>query len=488
MKKTVNHRMSKLSIPALLLAVSLLFSLTACGLFGNVAATETASNDTAERLIAVNTAPVQTSDIKTELSFTGQVRAQTQIAVMSRLQGTVDEVMVNVGDFVNEGDVLFTMDQADLQTNIRALTAQLATAEAGVNAARTGVALAGGSAIQGQILQAEAAMLQAQAGMEQAELGVQQRTLAVRQAEVAYNDASSNLENMRVLLEYGDISQVQFDQAQSAATNARIMLEQAQSAYEMALVSLEQATNGVEQATSSHTIISQNVGAESQRRAQDGLAQAQAQRDSLIVNLEAAQERLNDATITAPISGVISSRSVEPRAMMLPNAAPITIVSIDTVLVHVNVTETIVNRISNGQSIAVAISAASGTPFAGEVVTVSPVADQMTQSFSVEISIENSEGLLRPGMFAEAFFVRDEAADVIVIPRSAVLLEDGVSIVYLAIDGYAVRHEVTTGIDSGMQIEILNGIEAGDNLIVTGQTFVRDGSPIHIVESGGETN
>jgi len=488
MKKTAPLRNAKLrTLFALLLAAILVLSASACAFISDLMPGSGSNVETeapAERLIAVNITPVQSGGIRTELSFTGSVRASAQIPVMARLQGMVDEVMVNVGDFVNAGDVLFTMDESDIQTNIRTLEAQIATADAAVRAAQTGVSLAGGSAVQGQILQAETAIIQAQAGVEQAELGVEQRQLAVTQAELAYQDATTNLQNMSLLLEHGDIPQVQFDQAESGVNNAAIMLEQARSALEMAEVSLEQARSGVAQATASHDLVARNVASENLRRAQDGLAQAQAQRNALVVNVEAAQERLNDASITAPISGIISSRGVEPQTMMMPNVAPFTIISIDTVLVHVNVTETIVNRIENGQEVTVNISAASSVPFAGRVVTVSPTADPMTQTFGVEIEIDNTDGLLRPGMFAEAFFIRDEAADTIVVPRSAVLVDEGRSIVFLAIDDEAVRREVTTGIDSGAEIEILEGLNVGDNLIIRGQTFVRDGSPVHIVEEG----
>jgi len=480
MRKVLIRHNVKFRVLALAVAAVLALPLTACGNTG-VAASEPIS----ERIIAVNTAPVQTSSVRTELSFTGQVRAEAQIPVMSRLQGTVDEVMVNVGDFVNAGDVLFTMDEADIQTNIRALEAQLGTADAAVNAAQTGVALAGGSAVQGQILQAQTAVMQAEAGIEQAELGVEQRALAVAQAEIGNNDAATNLANMRMLFEHGDIPQTQLDQAESGANNAAIMLEQARSAYEMAQVSLEQARNGLVQATASYSLVARNARSENVRRAQDGLEQAQAQRNALAVNLEAAEDRLDDAIITAPISGIISSRGVEPQTMLLPNVAPFTIVSIDTVLVAVNVTETIVNRIQNGQEVSVRISAVSDTPFIGRVVTVSPAADQMTQTFSVEISLDNVGGLLRPGMFAEAFFVRDYAQNTIVVPRGAVLLDEGTQIVFVAEGGRAVRREVTVGIDAGAEIEILSGIESGETLIVTGQTFVRDGSLIEIIEDGG---
>jgi multidrug efflux pump subunit AcrA (membrane-fusion protein) len=91
-------------------------------------------------------------------------------------------------------------------------------------------------------------------------------------------------------------------------------------------------------------------------------------------------------------------------------------------------------------------------------------------------------------MFAEAFFVREESTGTIVVPRSAVLIEDGATVVFLAEHGRAVRRAVSTGIDSGSEIEITGGLAEGEMLIVTGQTFVRDGAPIHIVETGGDAS
>jgi len=538
MRYAINWKSKILRVIGLVLALAIVLSVAACvaamqGIAGSVNTDTDASLEAglenapeveqeadletvAERLVAVNTAPVQTGDIHTELSFTGQVKASSQITVMSRLQGVVDEVMVNVGDFVSEGDILFTMDESDIQANVRTLNAQLSTADAAVRAAETGVSLATGSAVQGQILQtrgaltqaeagvvqAEAGVVQAQAGVEQAEAGVEQRALGVRQAEIAYADARANFESMSILLEFGDISQVQFEQAASGANNAAIMLEQAKSAYEMANISLEQARNGVEQARKgveiarsgaahareSYRLVSQSVAGENRRRAQDGLAQAEAQRNVQAVNLEAARDRLDDTVITAPISGVISSRGVEARAMLLPNVAPITIVSIDEVIVHVNVTETIVNRIANGQRIIVNIPAASDVPFEGEVITVSPTVDPMTQTFVVEVSLENRDMLLRPGMFAEAFFIRYQATDTLIVPRGAVLMESGQAVAFVVEDGRAVRREVTVGIDSGPEIEILSGLNEGEELIVTGQTFVRDGVPVIVSENGGAAN
>jgi len=437
-----------------------------------------------ERIIAVNTALVSTGNISSELSYAGQVRAAEHIAVMSRVPGMVDQVMVDTGDFVNAGDILFTMDAIDLQNNINSLAAQLNTAEAAVAAAQTGVTLAGGSQIQTQILQASGGVAQTQTGVAQAETNVEQAALGLSQAESAYNLARTSYNDTRALFAAGVATRMQMDQAEMGLQNAQIAFEQATNNHGMAEVGLAQAQSAHQQALQSYQIISGDVPAENRRRAQDALAQAIAQRDSLVVNLQAAQERMDDVAIRSPISGVVATRSVEPRQMLGQAAPPFTVVSADSVRVSVEVTEVIINSIQLGQNVSVIINAAGAEPFAGEVTVVSPAANEMTSTFTVEVTLDNRAGTIRPGMFAEVFFIRERSDNAVIVPRAAVLVEDGQHVVYLADGDRAIRRLVETGIDSGTEIEIVSGLAPGEPLIVTGQTFVTDGVRIQIVESG----
>jgi len=457
--------------------------LSACA--GSAAASASVSEPAPERSIAVNTAIVSTGSISSELSYAGQVRAAEHIAIMSRVPGMVDQVMVDVGDFVEAGDILFTMDAVDLRNNIDSLRAQLATAEAAVNAARTGVNQADGSAMQQQRLQASGSVTQTETGLIQAETNMEQAALSLSQAQNAYNIARQNHNDTSSLFAAGVVPRSQLDQVEMALTNSEIALQQALNNHQIAASAFQQAENSHQQAVQSYQIVSGNMVAENRQRAQDGLAQATAQRNSLQVNLRAAEERLDDAAVRSPISGVIGSRSVEPQTMLGQGAAPFTVVSTDMVLIGVEVTETIINRIQVGQEVNVHIGAASIAPFLGEVSTVSPAANEMTSTFSIEIAVDNSEGTIRPGMFAEVFFTRERSDYVVVVPRAAVLVENGQPVVYLAKEERAVRREVSTGIDTGTHIEIIAGLSAGEQLIVTGQAFVTDGVSILVVESGG---
>ena len=443
-----------------------------------------ADTGAAERVIPVHTTPAGTGSITSELSYAGQVRAAEQVAVMSRFPGMVDEVFFDTGDFVNAGDVLFTMNAVDMQNNINALEAQLATAEAAVNAARTGVAQAGGSAVQQQILAATGGVAQAETAVAQAETNVEQAALALSQAEIGYATARRNYEDTAVLFDAGVATRMQMDQVEIVLSNAEISMEQAANNYDLANVALGQARTSLEQAVQSHQLIAGEMPQEGRQRAQDALAQASAQRDSLLVNLNAARERIDDAAVRSPISGVVGSRNIEPQTMLGQGIPPFTVVSADTVLVTVNVTEVIINRIQTGQQVPVHISAASDIPFTGEVVVVSPAANEITSTFAIDISVANTQGNIRPGMFAEVFFTRERSDNAVIVPRSAVMIEDGDTVVYIADGNYARRRPVQTGIDSGTEIEIIYGLSAGEPIIITGQTFVTDGAVVLVVESG----
>ena len=520
-------------IPLGLLSASIF--LVACG--------AEIEEDIQARVVPVNTQLVSTGNMSTQISFAGQVNPQEQIHVTGRLPGgMVDQVFANVGDFVNAGDILFTMDLTDLDNQVAALTAQLATAEAAVRAAQTGVGMAtGGGGVQQQQIQASSGVSQAEVGVSQAEVGVAQAEAGVAQAEAgvanaqiaidqtqgninqarlgltqaenAYSTAIQNLTDSTVLFNAGAMSRVQLDQAEMSVENARIGLEQATNNYNIANTSIEQANiglltsqtsltqaqNSLEQAQNgliqaqqaladaqaSYRVITQTMPNDNRTQAQDGLAQAVAQRNALQVQLNAAIGTLDDATVRSPISGIINSRNIEPQTMIGGGVPPFTVVSENAVMVSVEVTQSIVNLIQINDYVDVFIPAATNEAIIGQVASVSPAANG-TRTFTVEINIDNEDGILRPGMFTEVFFTIQEIDNAIIVPRQAVLTQNNETVVYLANGSTAIRHYVTTGLDNGIEIEITSGISQGDEIIITGQNFVTHGVYINVIERQSE--
>lgn len=485
---------TKLIRPIAFMGLCLL--LSACG-----ASNSAMQNTVTEKIVYVNVENAEIRSIKNEMAYPGQVKANEQIAVMSKISGKVDEVFAQMGDFVKEGDVLFTMESTDMENNIKSLEAQLATAEAGVRSAETGVSLVNGSSMQSQLLQAAGGVEQAynslktaEKNAEQALLAIEQREMALEQAQLSYNEAEKNYTDATVLFSAGAMSKSQMDQFETLYSNAKIGLDQAKSAleqaknsYSISTLSVTQSQVAYDQAVESQKILSNQTPAENLKKAKDALEQAIASRNSLMVNLETAREKLDDISIKSPITGTVSSRNIEPKTMLSATSVPFTIVSSDTVEVKVNVTEAIVNKLKVGQKVNVSVSAASDEPFVGNIVTLSPAANEATSAFEVRIALDNKSGIIKPGMYAEVSFIKAQADDSVVIPRSAVVTENSVPVVY-TVEGDIVKvKEVQTGIDNGMEIEIVSGLTPGDLVVVKGQNYINDGTRVKIVESRGES-
>jgi RND family efflux transporter MFP subunit len=166
--------------------------------------------------------------------------------------------------------------------------------------------------------------------------------------------------------------------------------------------------------------------------------------------------------------------------MVSAQSQPFTIVDISTVSVKVNVSEKLINTISVGDEVPIQIEALENSDIVGTVETVSPVADG-TNTYPVKIKIENSDGLIKAGMFAKVNFTEQSSGDAIVLPVDVVLTSGDKKYVYIAEDGKPVKKEVQTGLDNGTKVEITSGISVGDEIIVTGQEYVDEKTAIKIV-------
>ena len=423
-----------------------------------------------EKIIAVAVQVAERKPIADQVRVPGQVFASEQTAVMSNMTGKVDQVFFQVGDEVKANEILFTIDATDIQNNIKVLEAQIEVADAAIRAANTSVSQAGGSQMQSQMLQAKNAAEQAKAAVNQAEL-------SLTMAQTMYDTALKNCHDAESLYESGAITKVDVDQKQTATQNAEVTLDQAR-------LALTQAKTGYELAVEGQKIVAL-APSEALLKAQDVLNQATIQKDSLLVSLGIAREKLADTQIQSPIAGIISSRNIEPQTVLPATVTAFVVVQEKTVEVRANVTESLITRLNPGEMVSLSISAVDDE-FLGVISALSPVA--AASAFSVQIMVDNADRRLKPGMYAEVLFTKEKSESSVVLPRSAVLTESSLQIVYVAENGIAKKTEVTTGIENDSEIEITSGLTAGAFVIVKGQGFVRDGSPVRSEEYGGDVH
>ena len=220
---------------------------------------------------------------------------------------------------------------------------------------------------------------------------------------------------------------------------------------------------------------------QNQRQAEFGVQSAQAQLQSTQVQLSIMQDNLNRATVTSPISGVVSARNVEVGQLVSGAVMPFTIVQTDTVVVQVSVSETLINLVYVGMEVDVAVQALGGEQsFTGVVTIVAPIANQAS-TFPVRIELDNPDGQIRPGMFSQVTFVQAQSHGNFVVPRNVVLSDGDGQFVYVVEGEHAVRRAVTTGLESGNLVEVTDGLTESDQVVVVGQEFLHEGILVNVV-------
>jgi membrane fusion protein (multidrug efflux system) len=215
--------------------------------------------------------------------------------------------------------------------------------------------------------------------------------------------------------------------------------------------------------------------------------------DKIKYDLEALQASYNLAKleldytqIRAPIDGVISDRFVRLGDTLAVYDPAFRITSLDPLVAYLHVPEREYRHVEQGQPVGIDIDALQGQRVIAEVTRVSPVVDPQTGTFKITIEIADEQRRIKPGMFGRINIVYDQHANVLQIPRSAIVEDAGETAVFVVEDDKAVRKLVETGYsDSGM-MEITLGLSDGDRVITVGQIGLKDDALVTIIEEGDD--
>lgn len=198
---------------------------------------------------------------------------------------------------------------------------------------------------------------------------------------------------------------------------------------------------------------------------------------------ELAKLELSYTSITAPIDGVISQRLVKEGNFIQLQAPLFRIDDFDPLQAVLNVPERELGTMRPGLKVAMAVDAVPGAAFEGTVARVSPVVDSGTGTFRVTCEFRDDSGRLKSGMFGRLSVVYDQRAEVLVVPREAVLEDGSEPAVFVVRDGKAVRVPVRTGTRSGGVVEVLEGVADGDAVVTVGAATLRDGTRVQVLEA-----
>lgn len=198
-----------------------------------------------------------------------------------------------------------------------------------------------------------------------------------------------------------------------------------------------------------------------------------------------ARARLNEQTIRAPFAGRVGLRNVSVGGLVNSGTIITTLDDISVMKVDFSVPETHLSMLSDGLEIEASSAAYPGQTFKGRVLSVGSRVDPVSRSLVVRGLLPNRESKLKPGMFMTVRLAGTVDKRALTIPEQALVPERDKQYVFAVIDGKAVKTEIVVGRRRPGEVEVLQGLSAGDEVIIEGTQKVRDGVAVRITLAGG---
>ena len=439
------------------------------------------------KTITVVTETPGTADLALSTKFIGKVEPGESVYVFPKSAGEVIETYYEVGDTVNQGDVLFAMDDTYIQLQVDAAQAQYEATEAQINQQL-------GSAMDLNILQAKSAYEQASdafkklrdtyddtedeideaidelsAAMDKLKPAVEAAKDALREAQENYDNAESGnkAEAKEELLEAEDAYEDLKDQYAELQADYKSLKNSEDSTLDSIETNKDTAKIGLDAAAESYEITSGKLR-------EEAAATAAAQLNVVAASMKAAVKQLEDTRVTSPISGVIEMKTIDPHDMTGTSNYAYVVSNKTSMTVTFSVSATAVDAMEVGDEVTVTNGQKE---YKGAVTEISTMVDQASGLFKVKASIQDAQDLYT-GQTVTLVATTQKADNAMVIPLSAVYYEEGKPYVYINNGGVAAKTFIETGIDDNKFIEVISGITADTLVITTWDTNLMDGAVI----------
>lgn len=419
--------------------VAILLVTAACSGNGSEvaeASTEAATADTRNAL-QVQAIRAVTKQVSATVQATGGFAAEEDSNVAPEAPGIIIETLVNVGDFVQQGQVIARLNDRDAQLRLNQARAQMQQAEASVRQAQSKIGL-------GQNQNFDVSNVPEVAGAR----------ASYESAQAQLRLAQANANRYANLVKSGDVSQTTYDQARTEVDTAQAQANAAREQFEA----------------------TQNAA----RQNYQGVMTQEASLEGMRATLALAEKALDDTRIRAPFAGYVSARPVAAGEYVSASTTVATILRITPIKLELQVPETYSASVEVGMNVEANVSGYPGRNFNGRVTAVNPAVDPASRTFVAEVRFPNPDRALRPGMFATARVVLAGDAAGIFVPSSAVITDatTNSSQVFMIIDETARLAVVQLGERDGDMIRILSGLPDGAVVATDHLADLYDGQPV----------
>ena len=187
--------------------------------------------------------------------------------------------------------------------------------------------------------------------------------------------------------------------------------------------------------------------------------------------------------LRSPIDGFVSARSFDAGDLYSMSAPLFTVQQVTPVKLLVGISESEYTKVKKGDVVHITVDAIPGREFTGKVERLYPTMDAVTHTFKVEVTVPNKDRVLRPGMYARVT-VNFGTRRSVIVPDQALVKQEGTGtrFIYVLKPDHTVSYvPVTIGRHIGREYEILEGLEAGSQIVVKGQSLIRDGVKVNVL-------
>lgn len=481
------------------------------------------------------------------LLLPGSIQAISNTAIQARTSGYVKKLNVDIGSRVRAGQVLAELESPDAdqqvaqanadtaksQATVGQSIADVAKSQAGVSQSRADLlrqqaaikqaeaALAGTKA---KLSQAIAAKDQAEAKAAQSRQGVELQRANLTQAKAQLELAGATVKRYESLLKEGFVSQQDYDQSAATfkTTTASVQASQAnvqaaeadvrasdqairaaEAVVQSAKSDADAAKANIEAARAAYRALSSNVAAAEAnvQASQQNVSANRAAVESSAANARRYQVLRSFQQVVAPFDGVITSRNVDLGSLVSPGTLTAVsnstttpsvglfgIARVDTLKILVNVPQTDFRSIKDGTRAEITIREFPGVTFQGTVSQSAGALDASSRTLLTEIHINNHDGKLVPGMFAQVSIMPEGAKQVLRVPANTVTFgADGTRVAVVDASSTVHYHKVTLGRDFGTEFEIVEGVQPTDHLVTNPSDDLKDGSKVKATQAVPES-
>jgi membrane fusion protein (multidrug efflux system) len=185
--------------------------------------------------------------------------------------------------------------------------------------------------------------------------------------------------------------------------------------------------------------------------------------------------------LRVPFSGIVGIRNVSVGDYVKEGQELVNIEDISTLKIDFRLPESFLGQLKPGQRLEVSSDALPGQMFTAVLDAINPLVEAGGRAISLRAHLPNNEGRLRPGMFVRVRLIFEQRNNVLLIPEQAVIPDRKAPYVYRVVDGRAKRTPIRSGLRRDAQVEVVEGLHAGDEVVTAGQMKLRDDAAVRVV-------